>query len=93
MVRTWIIGSALALALTVPAAAQQPRRAPVPQVLEHLHSLCDRDDKSACIKFGVVIGSLPAGVARKLRRDHPEWWSWERLVNPASAAPAKSDAR
>src|SRR5215218_10249460 len=41
--------------------------------LEHLHALCDQDYKPACIKFGVVIGSLPAGVTRKLRRDHPEW--------------------
>ena len=75
MVRIWIIGIALALALTMPATAQQR---PVPQILERLHALCDQDYKPACIKLGFVIGRLQPGVARKLRRDHPEWWWWER---------------
>jgi hypothetical protein len=78
MMRIWMIGGALALALTAPATAQQPRRVPVPQILERLYALCDQDYKPACIKFGAVIGSLPAGIARKLRKDHPEWWWWER---------------
>jgi hypothetical protein len=75
MVRIWIIGIALALALAMPATAQKRS---VPQILERLHALCDQDYKPACIKLGFVIGRLQPGVARKLRRDHPEWWWWER---------------
>ena len=75
MVRIWIIGIALALALAMPATAQQRS---APQILERLHALCDQDYKPACIKLGFVIGRLQPGVARKLRRDHPEWWWWER---------------
>ena len=70
MVRIWIIGIALALALAMPATAQQRS---VPQILERLHALCDQNYKPACIKLGFVIGRLQPGVARKLRRDHPEW--------------------
>lgn len=76
MSRTWIIGSALALALATPAVAQQ--RAAVPEVLARLHALCDQQYRPACIKLGFVIARLPPPAARKLRRDHPEWWWWER---------------
>jgi len=75
MFRIWIAGAALTLAITIPAAAQQRR---VPDVLARLHTLCDQDYKPACIKLGFVIARLPALAARKLRRDHPAWWRWER---------------
>ena len=75
MGRIWIIGSALVLAATTPATAQ---RQPIPKILESLHKLCDQEYRPACIKLGIIIGSLPAGTARKLKRDHPEWWWWER---------------
>jgi len=75
MFRICIIGTALATALAAPAAAQQRS---VPQILERLHALCDQNYKPACIKLGLVIGKLPSGQARTLKRDHPEWWWWER---------------
>jgi hypothetical protein len=75
MIRIWIIAGALVVALAVPAAAQ-PRSAS--NILERLQTLCGQDYKPACIKFGLVIGRLPPGEARRLRRDHPEWWWWER---------------
>jgi len=75
MFRSLTIGSALVLAITVPAAAQQRT---VPDILARLHTLCGQDYKPACIKLGLVIGRLPTFAARKLRRDHPEWWWWER---------------
>jgi len=77
MVRIWIIGITLMLLIAIPALAQQ-RRAPAPEVLGRLHSLCEQDYKPACIKLGLVIGSLPPLAVRKLRREHPEWWWWER---------------
>ena len=75
MVRIWIVGGALVLALAAPAAAQ-PRS--IPEVLERLHALCDQNYKPACIKLGLVMGRLPPSAARKLRRSNPDWWWWER---------------
>lgn len=75
MVRIWIVGIALALALTTPAVAQ---KVTVEQALTQLYGLCERDYIPACIKFGLVVGKVPAKDARKLRDAHPEWWWWER---------------
>jgi hypothetical protein len=75
MIRILIIGIALTFALTAHAA---PQKRTVEEVLTQLHGLCDRDYKPACIRFGLVIGRIPPGEARKLRSDHPEWWWWER---------------
>ena len=73
MFRMCTIGSALVLAIAMPAAAQQRS---VPEILGRLHTLCGQDYKPACIKLGLVIGKLPPATERKLRRDHPEWWWW-----------------
>ena len=75
MVRIWIIGIALMLVLTTPAAAQ---KVTVEQALTQLYGLWERDYKPACIRFGLVIGRVPPRDARKLRGAHPEWWWWER---------------
>jgi hypothetical protein len=75
MVRILILGGALMLALTMPAAAQKRT---VQEVLTQLNGLCERDYKPACIRFGLVIGRIPAREAGKLRSAHPEWWWWER---------------
>jgi hypothetical protein len=76
MIRILIIGSALLLALTTPATAQ--KKVSVDQALTQLNGLCERDYKPACIRFGLVIGRIPAREAGKLRSAHPEWWWWER---------------
>ena len=75
MVRVWMIGIVLTLALTTPVAAQ---KVTVEQALTQLYGLCERDYKPACIKFGLVMGRVPPKDARKLRAAHPEWWWWER---------------
>jgi len=75
MVRGLIAGSVLVLATVTPAMAQQQS---VPQILARLHNLCSQDYTPACIKLGIVIARLPPGPTRKLRREHPEWWWWER---------------
>jgi hypothetical protein len=76
MGRVMIIGTAVSLALIVPAAAQQ--RVTPEQALTQLHGLCERDYKPACIKFGLIVGKLPPREERRLRREHPDWWWWER---------------
>jgi hypothetical protein len=75
MLRIFLIGIAVTVALTIPAAAQ---KVTVEQVLTQLHGLCERDYTPACIKLGLVIAKLPPRDARKLRSEHPEWWWWER---------------
>ena len=50
MRRILIIGIAVTAALTMPAAAQ--KRVTVEQVLNQLHSLCQRDYAPACIRLG-----------------------------------------
>jgi hypothetical protein len=42
-----------------------------------LAGLCDRDDKPAYIRFGLVIGGVLPREAGKLGKADPEWW-WER---------------
>ena len=41
------------------------------------HQLCDRGDKRACIRFGILIGENRQRHA-DWRRLHPDWWWWER---------------
>ena len=75
MVRFVVACSVLALTVAAPAAAEQQS---VPKILERLHDLCGENYKPAYIKLGFVIARLPPMAARKLRRDHPDWWWWER---------------
>jgi hypothetical protein len=41
------------------------------------HQLCDRGDRKACIRFGILLGQNMERHA-EWRRAHPEWWWWER---------------
>jgi hypothetical protein len=41
------------------------------------HQLCDRGDRKACIRFGIMIGENRERHA-EWRRSHPEFWWWER---------------
>jgi hypothetical protein len=41
------------------------------------HQLCDRGDRKACIRFGIMIGENRERHA-EWRRAHPEFWWWVR---------------
>jgi len=41
------------------------------------HQLCDRGDRKACVRFGIMIGENRERHA-EWRRAHPEFWWWER---------------
>ena len=41
------------------------------------HQLCERGDRKACIRFGIMIGENRERHA-EWRRLHPDWWWWER---------------
>jgi hypothetical protein len=42
-----------------------------------LHQLCDRGDRRACVRFGIMIGESRERHA-EWRHRHPEFWWWER---------------
>lgn len=77
MLRKLLIGAAACAVLavaTTPADAQQGRRR---AEMARLHGLCDQGYRPACIRFGVLIGENRGRVA-EWRREHPEWWWWQR---------------
>lgn len=41
------------------------------------HQLCNKGDRKACIRFGIMIGENRERHA-EWRRQHPEFWWWER---------------
>ncbi len=42
-----------------------------------LHQLCDKGDRRACVKFGIILGQNEQRHA-DWRKRHAEWWWWER---------------
>jgi len=56
-----------------PAQAQMDRQAEI----IGLHQLCDKGDRRACVRFGILIGENRERHA-EWRRAHPEWWWWEK---------------
>jgi hypothetical protein len=60
------------IAINVPAYAQSPREAE----LVGYHDLCDKGDRRACIRFGMILGENKA-FHEEWRRRHPEFWTWE----------------
>lgn len=75
MLRKLLLGAAACalLAAAAPADAQSPRQ----RQMARLHALCDQGYRPACIRFGVMIGQNQGRVA-EWRREHPNWWWWER---------------
>jgi hypothetical protein len=41
------------------------------------HQLCNKGDRKACIRFGIMIGENRERHT-EWRRSHPEFWWWER---------------
>jgi len=41
------------------------------------HELCNKGDRRACIRFGILIGENHQRHA-DWRRAHADWWWWER---------------
>jgi hypothetical protein len=60
---------------TIPARAQDFRAREAE--LAGLHQLCDRGDRKACVRFGMILGEMRERHA-DWRRGHPEWFWWER---------------
>jgi hypothetical protein len=41
------------------------------------HQLCEKGDRRACVRFGILIGKNEQRHA-DWRRSHGDWWWWER---------------
>ncbi len=41
------------------------------------HQLCQKGDRRACVRFGILIGRNEQRHA-DWRRVHADWWWWER---------------
>jgi hypothetical protein len=41
-----------------------------------LHQLCDKGDRKACVRFGMLLGEAKERHA-DWRRAHADWWWWE----------------
>jgi hypothetical protein len=61
-----------AILSTSPARAQDAQAE-----LLGFHQLCDRGDRKACVRFGMILGRMQERHA-EWRRMHPEWFWWER---------------
>ncbi|MGJ4946414.1 hypothetical protein ACQR1W_38065 [Bradyrhizobium sp. HKCCYLS1011] len=76
--RLSIIACALTVGLST-LASLQPARAQDAMEAEMIgyHQLCQKGDRRACIRFGILIGRNEQRHA-DWRRAHADWWWWER---------------
>jgi hypothetical protein len=65
--------SATTAVVTTPAHAQNNVEA---EMLGY-HQLCDKGDRKACVRFGILLGKNEQRHA-DWRRAHAEWFWWER---------------
>jgi hypothetical protein len=65
--------SGTATMVTTPARAQDATEA---EMIGY-HQLCQKGDRKACIRFGILIGRNEQRHA-DWRRAHADWWWWER---------------
>jgi hypothetical protein len=61
------------LPVTTPARAQDAREAEI----VGFHQLCEKGDRRACVRFGILIGENRQRHA-DWRRAHADWFWWER---------------
>jgi hypothetical protein len=70
-----IAGGISAMAATVPTAARAQNN--VEAEIIGFHQLCDKGDRRACVRFGILIGENHQRHA-DWRRAHAEWFWWDR---------------
>lgn len=66
-----IVGTS-AIVSTAPARAQD-----VQAEMIGFHQMCERGDRKACVRFGILLGRMQERHA-EWRRMHPDWFWWER---------------
>jgi len=68
-----VAAATLAMSGAAPARAQNN----VEAEMIGFHQLCDKGDRRACVRFGILIGQNQQRHA-DWRRAHADWWWWER---------------
>jgi hypothetical protein len=73
----WLLALAVAVAAAglVRATAVQAQSAREAEMIG-FHQLCDKGDRRACVRFGMMLGENRERHA-EWRRLHREWWWWE----------------
>jgi len=67
---------AVVAACTVASPISARAQSDIQAELLGFHQLCDRGDRKACVKFGMILGRQQERHA-EWRRLHPEWFWWE----------------
>jgi hypothetical protein len=70
-----IAGAISAVTAAAPTAARAQSNAEAELI--GFHQLCDKGDRRACVRFGILIGQNQQRHA-DWRRSHAEWFWWER---------------
>ncbi len=74
----WFVafGLALAAASAMPATAAKAQNVREAELIG-FHQLCEKGDRRACVRFGIMIGEN-RGRHAEWRRLHRDWFWWER---------------
>ena len=74
----WLVafGLALAVAGAMPATAVKAQNVREAELIG-FHQLCEKGDRRACVRFGIMIGENRERHA-EWRRLHREWFWWDR---------------
>ena len=70
------VAVAVAAAVLAPATAAKAQSAREAELIG-FHQLCEKGDRRACVRFGIMIGENRERHA-EWRRLHHEWFWWER---------------
>jgi hypothetical protein len=71
-----LVAAAVSLSTLAATAARADMEAREAEALG-LHQLCDKGDRRACVKFGIILGENAQRHA-DWRKRHAEWWWWEK---------------
>lgn len=76
MIKGLLATSAIAVALVEWSTASRAQNAHEAEILG-MHQLCDRGDRKACVRFGMML-EHDRDMHGMWRRTHPEFFFWER---------------
>ena len=80
MILKSVLTATCAVAIAGMSAIVSPAPARAQDVQAELigfHQLCERGDRKACVRFGIILGRMQERHA-EWRRAHPDWFWWER---------------
>jgi hypothetical protein len=75
-IRTMLLALSIGTMLTALATAAEAQE-PLRERMNRNHVECNRGDRAACVRFGILIGENRERQA-DWRREHQDWWWWER---------------